>query len=290
VSVAAPQVMVVCGRCLMNDPTMRRYQRGSITYTCPCFFCDGEACWLVDMKITQPRIVEHGVSPVFSTTCELQRFPVVVWDVNSYYHRLGVSPDATKVEIRKAYQAGGGPDNERLTYIVKVLLDDEKRALYDSLSLGELYIDKYIFDTQLERFQRAVAEELSKGEIDPDTLEQPDMEELFDEVVESMGSVDRDRAAYQAAHSAWGYYTWQSSCTDVERLAEWRSLLTQAFWKRGVVAELGVGFLGANARREEDADVSYCEKQIDDVHVVLFSDTEEPNAALVDAIAAQHGA
>lgn len=93
----------------------------------------------------------EGNQQWFSTSTDLVKVPQVVWDVNGYYKSLGVPCDASRSEIRSAYQRCRGQESAWLTMVVKTLLGPE-RLDYDSVPLGQLYVDEVVL-----RFAQRVA-------------------------------------------------------------------------------------------------------------------------------------
>jgi len=84
----------------------------------------------------RPRKIGDGPA-TFSASITLDRQPFV-WDCNQLYARLGVSTDAARIDIAKAYLALDGHLDYRLTYAFAVLANKAVRKLYDSMPLGSL--------------------------------------------------------------------------------------------------------------------------------------------------------
>jgi curved DNA-binding protein CbpA len=73
----------------------------------------------------------------------------------THYEELGVEPDATKAEIKKAYrklvvkahpdQGGDEQRFKRLQKAYEVLSDDEKRAAYDEPSIDFAWLFGQLF-------------------------------------------------------------------------------------------------------------------------------------------------
>lgn len=94
-----------------------------------------------------------------STSMELEPWPSVVWDVNGYYHALGVGFRATRRQLRTAYYQVNGEKSEYLTYVLKQLLNSETRREYDSYPLGSVFFDKYT-EEKLKRRAKEVAAQM----------------------------------------------------------------------------------------------------------------------------------
>ncbi len=94
---------------------------------------------------SEPAPVVVGSGPVaWSTSVVMERWPTVVYDTNGYYASLGVTPWATRDDLRRAYVSKGGELSPRLTYIMSQLLDPEVRRRYDSTPIGSFYYDDYV--------------------------------------------------------------------------------------------------------------------------------------------------
>jgi hypothetical protein len=186
----------------------------------------------------------------------------VCYDVNGYYRELGVYWTASKGELMKAYQDAGGPDNARLTYIFKQLLNKETRARYDATPLGEVFLDDYVADMLKERAIREAARRTAAGEsyVSPeDVLSQWgfDLQEAdtASDLIEG-GEVedDQDREALRAQDTAsqveyiggwpYGYYLWRSVDMDSEKMGRWQKLLVDALAEQGAVVRFAVGHCG----------------------------------------------
>lgn len=180
---------------------------------------------------SHPRLWGSG-PPSFSTCVTLVRRHVVVWDANGYYRELGVAHDATREQIRKAYQRKRGWRSPRLTYIFKQLLNPEVRRRYDATPLGQRFWDDYV-DDEMRRAHVSVAIKLRSA----------------GRVVEAEQFEDRHYAETMADWVPpsdddwpWGYYLWGTRCDDTDRLRRWQSHLIEAF--DGRPREISVGFFG----------------------------------------------
>ena len=186
---------------------------------------------------TRPVLVGNGPAE-FSTSMALEPWPSLIWDTNCFYYDLGVHCKASRVEIRKAYQAKGGERNVRLTMIVGVLLNAEHRLAYDRVPLGSFYFDDEIEEAVRHEAAASAAGQAAEGnEVDVDAL---------NEYVDSLRtSADDANAlpAYQPRHR-WSYYLHNSECNDTDLLAEWRSAIIQALWDLDLTERLGIGFAG----------------------------------------------
>lgn len=266
----------VCSTCWIPSDQAWLYGQVPAAVT-PCHRCGqtGGDC-ILHPHANEPQIVGNPLD--FSTCVDLVLYPPIIWDTNRYYARLGVDPRATKAEIREAYIAKGGQDDERLTYIFKQLLDPEMRAAYDSTPLGALF-----FDYEIETAgRRVLADEVAKlramGLLDEaEELEQA-IAEAFDAVVDSTDSTGHHKASHPGRTVwAWGYYTLMSGSQDTERLVEWRGLLIQALQGKGI-DRLAVGFSRWTGVPWEVRRIGY---RI----VVFLSDDEQPTEAMAQAAA-----
>ena len=68
------------------------------------------------------------------TTLAVERLPVWSWDVNCYYRDLGVQWNATRQEVRAAFQALGHSPSSRHTMIARSLLDRTRASCRTLLS------------------------------------------------------------------------------------------------------------------------------------------------------------
>ena len=215
----------------------------------------------------------------FSTCLELVAPSRFVWDVNSYYRDLGVASDATRREIREAYQRRNGWKSDRLTYIVSQLLNSKVRAKYDSCPLGALLLDRYVLEwMRLEQVKKAT-EMYEQGKISQEDWEQS-MESLAPEpeVSQEKSPVDENLSESSAkvirdVEWPWGFYLWGTQCTDRERLREWQELLIEAFSETKEVRVIAVGFSGDMASPWGVQRVGY---QL----VVFLNEHEQPTEAL----------
>ena len=270
-------VFYVCGRCLVDED--RPFNLGTTTVASVCTRCGGQAVWLIDQKINEARLAHFGISPVFSTDCSLLPWPPHIWDVNGYYRELGVPTNATRKQIRMAYLAKNGHSDDRLTYIVKQLLDPEVRQTYDSCQPGEVLFDRYLEEIALRRAKAEAARAIANGEIeDGDSI---DMSDSLNNAIRVLDK-DRETGKYDGprAKGPWGYYLWSVAHPDQEKLASLRTEVAAACWRRGVTTNLGVGIVGSSCAHHP-----WVVKQVGEVPAVFIREDERPTPEMADAIA-----
>jgi len=183
------------------------------------------------------------------------------YDVNGYYRELGVYWRASKAELMRAYQEADGPNDPRLTYIFKQLLNKETRERYDATPLGQVFLDEYVEDMLKERAIREAARRTREGEayVSPeDVLAQWgfDLQEsdVAADLIEGGEADDQDRDALRSQDTAsqveylgkwsYGFYLWRSTCMDSDRLERWQKLLVDALAEQDAVVRFAVGYCG----------------------------------------------
>lgn len=182
---------------------------------------------------TTPHLVAKDGPADCSTTMALEAYPSIVWDANAYYATLGVSPRATKRQIRLAYQLKGGQHSERLTFVMHQLLNAEVRAAYDATPIGTLFFDDVVMDWVRAQAAADLAQAreqaafLNKGEVEVEELKLSDL-------LNKPYLVDRSniRRHYGKDAWEWSYYQWDSRCDDTGRLRVWRDALVERLWRR----------------------------------------------------------
>jgi hypothetical protein len=225
----------------------------------------------------KPRAIESG--PMDFTSCvALQPWPTVVWDVNAYYAELGIPWRATRTQIREAYQRLGGDGSDRLTYIVKQLLDPVIRANYDATQPGSVFFDRYI------------AEYVKNQMLADQVVEHGRILTFDDQVVQELSVIDLTKfmnrpfdtvlgeVQNMGARWRWGYYLWASDIYDTDRLRQWQELLVSALAGKGVNLRLSVGLVGGSQEPMRVEAVGY--------RVVAFlGEAETPSLELAQAAA-----
>ncbi len=253
------------------------FNLGTTVMASICSRCGGQAVWLLDARINEPRLAEHGISPWSSTCAALEPWPTFRWDVNGYYRALGVSPTATTVEIKDAYLALDGQSSPRLTYIVKQLLNPEVRAMYDSCQLGEVFFDQELAALAEKAAVEEAAEALRNGTATEDDLEPID----FDAALNAPAHIlDKSPTRVQdvgPTANPWGHYLWRTQHQGHEPLGRWRENLSSVLWERGAAIKLAVGYVGG-----EDP---WAIHRDGDVVVAFIRSGVEPTPALAEAVA-----
>lgn len=229
--------------------------------------------------LADPFLVGDG--PVtFSTSLELVLLYPLIWDVNGYYRELGVSPYATKVQIKWAYRKKKGWKSPRLTYIMKQLLNPAIRRLYDTTPLGEVFWDAYVEEAMRNAAQRRVSELKAQGrvaEAEEIAYDSP-FSDPVEEVLDRAGGRGNNRFAL--SEWPWAFYLWQSSCQDKARLQRWQEALCGVLGKRKEHHQIAVGFLGGAGQAWEVRTVGY--------RIVAFlSDGAQPTEVLANAAASR---
>lgn len=219
-----------------------------------------------------PEPTRLGWGPVdWSTSTELAVRIVFKWDVNRYYAALGVKPDATRKELREAYQAKGGQSSVMLTHILKMLLNPEIRRQYDECPLGEPFFDE-MSEAELKRKahqeagRRSAAGKAVSGE---DVLGEWGFE-LLESGVDTVSPNGQDLSR-KAAQWNYSYYGWKTTAflTDVEALQKWQVALSRMAAEQSVTPVVSIGVTGLPDR-------SFILKEVDDRRVIFFSEGEEP--------------
>lgn len=151
-----------------------------------------------------PRLLGDGPAQ-FSTSLALDLTPRVIWDTNGFYRALGLRPDASRADIRRAYIDHEGWRSVRLTKIVKLLLDRTLRRAYDRTPLGSFWAD----DDRL------------------------------------MVRIDSDDDDLQVVvhDTHWAVYAWGITDPEVDHavLNELRNRLAKSWWDDGLIEYLAVG-------------------------------------------------
>jgi hypothetical protein len=189
-----------------------------------------------------------------SSCMGLAPFRPIVWDTNGYYRALGVRTDATRKELREAYQACRGDESVWVTYAFSQLLNEAVRRSYDATPLGELFLDEYV---EADMKKRAAAEAgrrtAEAGEpIKAETvLGEWGYDLIPDETSSESGELEqldnppppKQDWRYQEIWG-WGYYLWRTRDFDIFQLRDWQSLLVAELSARGCSVRFAVGIGG----------------------------------------------
>lgn len=219
-----------------------------------------------------PEPVRLGWGPVeWSTSTTLATRIVFKWDVNRYYAALGVKPDATRKELREAYQRKNGQSSVMLTHILKLLLNPELRKRYDESPLGEPFFDE-VSEAELKRKahmeagRRSAAGKAVSGE---EVLDEWGFV-LLDPGVDTVSSNRQDHSR-KATPWNYSYYGWKTTAflTDVEVLQQWQECLSRAAAEQSVSPVVSIGVTGLS-------DWSFILERVDGRTVIFFSEGEEP--------------
>lgn len=210
----------------------------------------------------------------WSTSMALVPVVRVCHDVNGYYRELGVDWRATRKELREAYVALDGPNDARLTYVFKQLLDPLVRESYDRAMKGEIFLDDYTEEDLKAKAAREAAsrsQRLGKPVSSDDVLDDWGYVSLDDEEVDSVKAVRQDRRRRRAQEWNYSYYAWRtrSFVQDEARLQEWQNLLSAEASRRGSHPEMGIGVTSVS-------DQPYMMDYVHERPVLFFSTETEP--------------
>lgn len=219
-----------------------------------------------------PEPARLGWGPVeWSTSTVLAERIVFKWDVNRYYAALGVKPDATRKELREAYQRKDGQSSVMLTHILKMLLNPEIRRRYDECPLGEPFFDEQSEaelkrKAHMEAGRRSAAGKAVSGE---EILDEWGFV-LLDPGVDSVSS-NRQDLPRKAAPWNYSYYGWRTTAflTDVDAIQQWQECLSRAAAEHSVSPVVSIGVAGLSDR-------SFILKEVDGRKVIFFSEGEKP--------------
>lgn len=212
----------------------------------------------------------------------------VIWDTNGWYRELGVSTDASRLDLRRAYQAKEGWRSARLTHILKQLLDADVRARYDATPLGMKFRDKYVIEDEWLQMKQAMCNKMAefarlgyRGLTEEDALRelQIDDPDFFSDF--SIPDLDPSEDRGHDDRPPWGYayYLWESDADDTPRLREWQETLISALANGRDVVRFAVGFHG-------DESVAMKVEQVGYQTVVFLHEAEQPQESLA-ALAAR---
>lgn len=289
-TVSAPpgvdQVISVCADCELT--TDREFMVGHVNYsTRACGRCGENTAWFVlDRGADEPlRQGWFGQPEAVSTSVALVRLPQVVYDVNCYYADLGVPTDATRRQIKQAYQAKGNTPSPRHAMIVKTLLDPEMRFRYDMVEPGNLWMDEEI--AGIERRLRTEAASEANARMGEKTF---DADFDADHIETAQEILDNERAKYQdgvppgsaldVTGWSYSYYVWRTDSRDTDRLDRWQKMLVAAIAERRVEIELAVGLVGRSQ-------VPFQIRRSGKRWIVFLSDAVEPNEVIAKLAASR---
>lgn len=265
-----------------NIPRIRRTRPPLRVHTDP----DG-----VPEDVDTDRPYRVGQGPVEASSCtDLMAWPRFKYDVNGYYRILGVTPWATKAELREAYRLLMLSDTHqdvmvRATYCFKQLLVPEIRQAYDSMPPGELFIDSWEMKRLRDEAKaEAVRRRMARGQ---DLLDTEANDEEATRVLDEQGwslepdeeespdPVDRKSIRSQDPGWQYGYYRLRSTSHDRDRLGRWQSVLVSALAARKENLRLVVGF-------HRDSVHPWKVAQVGQLYVAFLRDTEEPSVEMAD--------
>lgn len=156
----------------------------------------------------------------------VSRRPVTVYDVNGFYARLGVSPDAGWSAVRSAYMALGGQQDAELTEILMILKDPVTRAAYDRMWPHQRFADSATV-TAIARAEGLRARQAgiplsSDNEYESARFRGTDAQQSWQESAHSR----------PGAEDGWGYshYLWGVLSTPSARagLPDWQAMVAAA--------------------------------------------------------------
>jgi hypothetical protein len=189
----------------------------------------------------RPCLVGTGPSEC-STSLALERFPSIIWDTNRYYADLGVPVMATRKQIRDRYLEHtriNGSASLRMTQIVEVLLNPQRRRSYDCTPLGQFYYDQVFEDALyaelLDEFHRLEQET-------PEAAQS--LKAQVEDHLQAAQEYHQEQQELRSTYGMWSYYVWGTFEGDPSDFPHWRCEIAKAFSKMGVVKppRISMGF------------------------------------------------
>jgi hypothetical protein len=245
-----------------------------------------------EVRVSGPYIERFGEElPELASSCtELDISPQFCWDVCGYYAALSVPWTATRSQLMEAYHHLGGPDDERLTYILKQLIRDhgEVRWNYDRQPLGAMFKWDRDVETYLLRLAERVADRngVSQEEILQEWGLEYRQRHTPNEGVEGPQQNGLDYTPDEDQHTVldsdwlgeWGWYGLNLLLVPAragEILAEWQRLLAAEFSARGLRVKFAVG-LGQMTEWSSGPDLHIGPNG----SVIVFISAEQPNPSM----------
>lgn len=129
----------------------------------------------------------------------------------------------------------------------------------------------------MKRIRDEAMAKLQASEEDVDDLEMPDFSEALNQAVQVLDS--DDAGDQDAPHTEWGFFLWDSFCTEQSKLSRWRSMVSAALWGRGIVRHVAVGYRGGASASQVSVE------QVGGVTVAFLRDTDEPTLQAAEFVA-----
>lgn len=217
-----------------------------------------------------PGLLHYGAVSR-STSQALCSWPSVVWDVNGYYHALGVGFRASRRDLLRAYEARGGQEDEYLTYAFSQLLNAGLRRVYDAQPLGVKFLDRYVEMELKRRAHQAARERQAAGyEVTPEEVldewgfvagkdhlkvekdhfsQLEEGEDLPAERVDIPKEPGEDVPEAPVDEWPYNYYGWRLSTIrdhvqDLQNMQAWQEAIAAECYRLGVVVSFAVGLIG----------------------------------------------
>lgn len=222
----------LCATCASDARGVGQYIVGGVGTDCICSWCRRSMTQVAyGGEVLEPLLAQHG-EMTFSTSLVLDVPTRVIWDVNGYYRELGVDPHAPKAELRRAYQAS--VQDDRLTYIAKILLNDHTRREYDLLQLGQLWFDPWLAARVREEVLDAVqGNDITEQDVEEGTRTvRQEIHSREDQPVDLRPNPDHGLNHL----TGWGHYGWKVGPREW-LMARWRLMLALAARDLGVRLE-----------------------------------------------------
>lgn len=236
----------------------------------------------------RPALLGPDNAPAAVSSCTQVAVPIVhVWDTNGYYRELGVAPTATRRELRDAYIRKNGQSSERLTYILKQLLNPQVRAEYDRTRLGDLFMDRYV----AEMFERLAQQDAAKARANGADISAEDVlkrwglivpDDTPDDVLDPDEADRKGRNLSDPRSTVWPfrYYLWRTQHLDDGRLATWQEQVRRALISKGVSEQFAVGLAGRTP-------LPFLVGKVGNRITVFLNRDEQPSEAAAEKVAAR---